>query len=117
MKKSKVCDCGDLFWTLLGAGLCIFLVLWGISLNTTIDVLDVVNESFSEFERADFDYCVEWNDFIERDRLFLSCFDFENNVFVCDWSVLDNGSLRVSFVDERVEMYDCSHYLMSRGIE
>jgi len=64
------------------------------------------------------DYCIEWDGWIERDNLFLSCFDFTDNGMDCIWNFKEDGDLEITrFVDKKITTYPCSRYVASTGVE
>ena len=40
-------------------------------------------------------YCVEWNNMIYRDNMFLNCYDFGREVFGCLWYIDNNDILYI----------------------
>lgn len=65
-----------------------------------------------------YDYCVEWNGWINRDNMIFNCYDLQNNTQQCAWEVLDNEQLKVYHLEglefsPEYSIYNCSRYIKS----
>ena len=98
--------------------LLLFLSLFIVGCNSTNKRLEALEQFVFEAE----DYCIEWDGWIDRDNIFVNCFDFNliTNIFTqqCSWEVDENTqSLRIYHIEtsykfsKEFKEYSCSKFL------
>ena len=58
-------------------------------------------------------YCLEWDGWIDRDRMVFNCYDFNEQKIKCGFDILDNENLIVHMLDNTTQEYNCSKYIMA----
>jgi hypothetical protein len=73
---------------------------------------------FTHTHDVEYNYCVEWGNFISREDLFVNCFDFTDNGMECMWDITNEQQLKITrFEDNKIFLYDCTKYISSAGVD
>jgi hypothetical protein len=72
---------------------------------------------------AAYDYCAQWDGWIDREDLFINCYDIKTNQTKCDYNINKNNQLVVhvfddvdNYVPDQTNIYNCSIYLQSKRL-
>ena len=81
-------------------------------------ILASIVDTFLTEDKGKYDYCVEWDGWIDKDNIIFNCYDLQNNTPKCAWEVLDNNHLKVYHLEglefsPEYSIYNCSRYTKS----
>ena len=77
-----------------------------------------------------YDYCVEWDGYIDRDNMIYNCYDLTKLEFTCDYKIFDDGRLMTkpilnitknkeglitSITYGNATYHNCTRWLKSKG--
>ena len=76
-----------------------------------------------------YDYCIEWDGWIERDNMIYNCYDLTTQTFRCDYEILRDGRIMIkpilnitkdkeglitSIIYGNTTYYNCTRWLKSK---
>lgn len=70
----------------------------------------------SHSNEGEYDYCIEWDGFINRDNMIYNCYNFINDTIKCEYGFQDDNTLRVWYPDGTIRRFECSMYVKSKKV-
>lgn len=71
---------------------------------------------FKPWDNNKVEYCLEWNNNIQRENLFFSCIDLQNMQLKCIYEIQDDQRLIVQDLDGNAVLFNCSKYIMATEV-
>ena len=69
---------------------------------------------------GNYDYCVEWNNNVDRDDLFPFCYNLEadedEEILNCEYEIDDEGKLLIKWSGGGSTTYNCVRYAKTKGV-
>lgn len=98
-----------------------------LSLLSVAFMLGHISKETQMNKNTAYDYCVEWNGYIQRSNLIYNCYELTTGNFTCDYKVLNDGRLRIKPIEnstrnsngkfESIEYGNSTYYNCSRWVK
>lgn len=79
--------------------------------------VEEIEEAVEQQDLGQYDYCVEWDSWIQLENMVYNCYNFERQEINCGWEVLEDNKLLVVSTDGTQKTYNCTRYVKSIRIE
>ncbi len=89
-KKANVMD----FMMTYGWAIICAIIMIGVLAYFGVFSSDTFRTS-NNYENSDIFYCIEWDDWVTRDRLLMNCYDFDEENFECVWDISNQNRLLI----------------------
>ena len=100
----------DILYICFGIGLLAFGVFGGAGLFNYLSNND-------NGDGGRYDYCIEYDGFIDRNNMFNNCWDRENNKLDCQWIASDEALYIFYDSDNKIDAeFNCSRYVKSKEV-
>ena len=92
-------------------------------------IIILIGIGFNPKDKGEYDYCVEWDFWINRDNMIYNCYNLATQTFLCDYKILKDGRLEIKpisnitknnkgeitqIIYDEPTYYNCTRWLKSK---